>query len=154
MGGTVPLVHSDPALLSEGLRAAAVASYSLPSAQGVDVSQWKPCDGCDGMNCGLPFVPPNHPRKARSPLSWLPGEIVHFRLLGGTGLFSSTGFLFGWRLPRPAWSRRSSLGCAVCGMSLLWSQQTMGCAGLCHHGRGAAGAADTPQCSGGSSPAT
>lgn len=34
MGGTVPLVHSDPALLPKGLRAAAVASCFLPSAQG------------------------------------------------------------------------------------------------------------------------
>lgn len=59
-------------------------------------------DGWDGMNCGLPFVPPNYPHKARSPVSQLLGEIVHFLLLGGTGLFFSMGFLFHWQLPRPA----------------------------------------------------
>lgn len=34
MGGTVPLVHSDLALHSNGHRAIAVASYFLPSAKG------------------------------------------------------------------------------------------------------------------------
>lgn len=50
-------------------------------------------NGCYRLNYGLPFVPPHYLYNATSPLSHLLGEIVNFLLLGGIGLFFSTGFL-------------------------------------------------------------
>lgn len=85
-------------------------------------------DGWDGVNCGLPFVPPNYPHKARSPVSQLLGEIVHFLLLGGTGLFFSTGFLFHWQLPRAAGEAAWDVLCVdepSCGPSRQWD--VLGC---------------------------
>lgn len=158
MGGTVPLVHSDLALRSKGHRAIAIASYLLPSAKGglmwPSVNAWSIlewmlwaklrfaiCSSLLSVQCHVPSEPP----------PWGKSLIFSYWVASVWFLVRVSSILLATSKARTEWEKwlGNPVGMyCVAGWIFLWSQQTMGRAGLSLQGREEAaadcGAPDIP----------